>query len=540
MVGIEELQDPNMISERLDAFVKNYPLLLENPRFSSTIAKLRESVNINKKYISRVENGIKELEGVNLKTATSAQFENMRSSLDKVMSEVPNLPASSRDEFADRGEAISKNLSAAIDARRIARAKTMHAALSDYEALLSKYENFSEPRESLMAQEAKIKQTILPLLEDVSQLFKPSQADLERYSDIAQRVAVAASTYARTDEQYKGLLSSRSLDAYFDAIKGIESSSIQTADFSKKLSKITACQSSIKIGQLADFADEKSALASLSYSTLGKGDLPENKFMTDVYRHANAQKTYTYTIGELSTSKQNWSGGHEVIQNCEQIFQSGEVRNSKYMMSYIDGKQPRGELLSEGGITLESTLGKNVYDTANKRSYLKALEEVAKADVNPIYKMLLESKIFEKMNADKVASGLMFSPSAKARSVLVMNLKRNFSDTSWLFESQSKINFILGELYSKPIPDFELEARNNKRAIEIGNLNPLVMIGVADISGKKILFKESQGAIWGVNVVNGKFMRFADKDTKDLAPLSPIFSEQKTSKEILKEASEGL
>ena len=208
-------------------------------------------------------------------------------------------------------------------------------------------------------------------------------------------------------------------------------------------------------------------------------------------------------------------------------------------MNYVDGKQPRGELLSTGTLSIESKTGREAEQLALSKSWLAALEFIADAKINPIYKLLFEAKIFEQMLKNPVESSLAFSPSAKERCSVVKKMARGFNDYSWMFEPQSKVNFVESELYSKPSPKYELEAMITKKAIEIARSNPIQMIGVADSKGNPVLFKQPSGAIRSV-ADDGSFSRAETVDKIKIAPLAPIFSEKISSDEIVRKSKESV
>ena len=192
-----------------------------------------------------------------------------------------------------------------------------------------------------------------------------------------------------------------------------------------------------------------------------------------------------------------------------------------------------------GTLSVESKTGREALELARSKSWMAALEFIADSKINPIYKLLLESKIFAQMQKNPVESSLAFSPSAIARSSVVRKMARGFSDYSWMFEPQSKINFVDSELYSKPAPKYELEAKITKKSIELARKKPMQMIGVADIKGNPVLFKQPIGAIRAVSE-DGVFSRAESVDKIKIAPLTPIFSEQISTDEIVRKSKESV
>lgn len=92
-------------------------------------------------------------------------------------------------------------------------------------------------------------------------------------------------------------------------------------------------------------------------------------------------------------------------------------------------------------------------------------------------------------------------------------------DYSWIFEKDSKLKFLKSELYSKLLPDFEAEAKTRAKAVEIAESSPMELVGIVLENGKPRLFKDPQGALWGVSKKG--FGRISSPGAA--LPLSPSF-----------------
>ena len=309
------------------------------------------------------------------------------------------------------------------------------------------------------------------------------------------------------------------------------------------MSRISKEKDAIKLGQLVEFGSQKAIEELDSAGIAIKIPLSENKLITDLFKYSREGKFDVYTIGKISEKEHKWQGGSEKVQEANEVIAGGKIYAKTYRKHAIDGRSPRGELLVGGVEAPESMLGKAVYNNSAENSAISSLTLIANARVNPIFKARLEYIIFENLKENSSATLLEYSPLAKERMKKVEKYAKQLFDHSWIFESNSKEKLINSELYSALAPNYEKDARTHLNAIKIAKENPLMLVGVCSEDGTPSLFKDPNGAIWGVNNANGKFEKLGKNMNEcagKFAQLSPVFTEVKATQQILDEAKESL
>ncbi len=536
---IEASQEPSDLPKKIESFRKKYPELSES-KYAERLSSLEGVATLSIKRRDRVKSALEQMEAIDFKTAPSKEFAEAKSNSEKLFLELSSLSPMEQIDFRDRIESLSKKISAAIDERKAKNSAAIRLNLSKYESIAEEYENFSRAKDDIDRDAEKVLKVLRPLMEDVSILFKPHQLDIEKFNEISVRATDAKNKYAKFDKLKEALETSRTAAEYSAAVDILAESGITPAEFARKLSKIAELKDSIMLGQLVDFGTPEGVAQINSAGIAVRAALPENKMLTDLYKYSRDGKYEVYTIGKITEQTQKWRGGSEIVQQVNEVSAGGRISTKPYRKHFIDGRAPRGEILLGGDEAAESKLGKMAYKEAAQESLLSALTLIGNAKANPIYKVFFEGLIFAKLSENPAATMFEYSPLAKARKTAVERYSKAFFDYSWIFESDSKARLIDAELYSQKVPDYFKDAQTRLNAIKIALENPIMLIGVCDETGKASLFKDPKGAIWSVGLGTGKFERVGENMAAcsgKLAPLAPIFSEVKSSAEILKEAA---
>ena len=501
--------------------------------YSSWLAKIRESAGAEIAEISRISRALRSVEETDFKTAPSSAFDEASASLSSLAPDIAVLPPAKRTELREKLDALSKRLKDAAESRKIALADRTRELLEEYEAVLADYENFSSELPKLAAREERVLKALRPILGDVSENFKPHKIDTDRFDEIAAKISAARSRYEKFGILRDALLAARNPYDYAAALEMLSSDGTVPADFARKLAPIFSAVRNIKAGQAAEFAD-LDAIARLGDAfSAEKAALPESKALTSLYKYSTESGTPVYTIAPVSERTQRWNGGYTTVQEASEISFGGGVSSTRYMKSQTRGRDPQGDLLAGGALSPESLVGAEVFKTAASKSLLSALGMAANSNVHPAFKAYLERVIIGKLKADPIATGFAFSPSAREHAEKVLKNTSGMFDYSWIFEKDSKLKFLKSELYSKLLPDFEAEAKTRAKAVEIAESSPMELVGIVLENGKPRLFKDPQGALWGVSKKG--FGRIASPGAA--LPLSPVFSETVPSAKILSEAA---
>lgn len=533
LASIERLEASDARLGAVEKFEAANPDLRDSPRYSARLVKIRESAGAEIAEISRISRALRSVEETDFKTAPSSAFDEASASLSSLAPDIAVLPPAKRTELREKLDALSKRLKDAAESRKIALADRTRELLEEYEAVLADYENFSSELPKLAAREERVLKALRPILGDVSENFKPHKIDTDRFDEIAAKISAARSRYEKFGILRDALLAARNPYDYTAALEMLSSDGTVPADFARKLAPIFSAVRNIKAGQAAEFAD-LDAIARLGDAfSAEKAALPESKALTSLYKYSTESGTPVYTIAPVSERTQRWNGGYTTVQEASEISFGGGVSSTRYMKSQTRGRDPQGDLLAGGALSPESLVGAEVFKTAASKSLLSALGMAANSNVNPAFKAYLERVIIGKLKADPIATGFAFSPSAREHAEKVLKNTSGMFDYSWIFEKDSKLKFLKSELYSKLLPDFEAEAKTRAKAVEIAESSPMELVGIVLENGKPRLFKDPQGALWGVSKKG--FGRIASPGAA--LPLSPVFSETVPSAKILSEAA---
>lgn len=542
LAEIEQTQETSTISDKLANFKKQYPDLADSI-FASRISVLSDNAKFAQAQLTRFKKTIANIENTDFKTAPSVAFDRTSESIERLFADINSLSPIEQTVYREKLETASKNLRDAIDERKIKNAKQTRLLLEKFENIAEEYESFARAKADIDKDAEKIAESLRPLIEDTSVIFKAHRLDIDKFNDLSVRIADAKNKYAKFDKLRDLLAQTRSTADFIASLDIIEESGATPADFARKLSRISKVKDAIKLGQLVEFGSQKAIEELDSAGMTTKISLPENKLITELFKYSREGKFDVYTIGKMSEKEHKWQGGSEKVQEVNEVVAGGKIITKTYRKHTISGRSPRGELLVGGAEAPESILGKAVYNNSAENSAISALTMIGNAKVNPIFKARLEYIIFESIKENSCATLLEYSPLAKARMEKVERYAKQLFDHSWIFESNSKEKLINSELYSAVAPDYDKDARIHLNAIKIAKENPLMLVGVCSEDGTPSLFKDPNGTLWGVNNSNGKFEKLGKNMNEcagKFAPLSPVFTEVKATQQIFDEAKKSL
>lgn len=528
----ESTENPNLRLETAEKFAEQYPDFARLPSYSARLAKIAETASAQISETERIGAAVERLEKTDFATARSEVFDAAAEKIAALDFDIAALPQASRTELKKRLAKVSETLEACTEKRKIARSDELRSLLDSYESLLSDYRKFSAPLAETDARRNALLAKIRPLVEDTSEKFRPHQIDTDRFDDITAKISAARAKYEKFSILRDALFSSRTVYDYLSALEMLSRDGVSPARFFGKLSRISVHAEQIRQGRVLEFVPAAYVEKLGGAFSADKAVLPEKKFLFGVRKYFRQSGRPVYSAGVADERTQRWQSGFTTVQEVPEISIGGKITTVRYMKSGSRGRAETGELLSGGSVAPECLIGREVFKTASAKSLLSALSLAANANVNPAYKLYLESLVFEKLKRNPVGTGFAFSPTARERAEKVEKLAAAMSDYSWIFEKNSRLEFLKGELYSAPLPDLEAEARACVKAAKIAAKNPLEMIAVVDENGKVAPFKSADGKLWAVSAAG-----FGRVDSESEAvPLSPVFAETLTTAEILEES----
>lgn len=528
----ESTENPNLRLETARKFAEQYPDFARLPSYSARLAKITETASAQISETARIRAAVGRLEKTDFAAARSEVFDAAAEKIAALDFDIAALPQVSRTELKQRLAKVSETLEACTEKRKIARSDELRSLLDSYESLLSEYRKFSAPLAETDARRNALLAKIRPLVEDTSEKFRPHQIDTDRFDDITAKISAARAKYEKFSILRDALFSSRTVYDYLSALEMLSRDGVSPARFFGKLSRISVHAEQIRLGRVLEFVPAAYVEKLGGAFSADKAVLPEKKFLFGVRKYFRQSGRPVYSAGVADERTQRWQSGFTTVQEVPEISIGGKITTVRYMKSGSRGRAETGELLSGGSVAPECLIGREVFKTASAKSLLSALSLAANANVNPAYKLYLESLVFEKLKRNPVGTGFAFSPIARGRAEKVEKLAAAMSDYSWIFEKNSRLEFLKGELYSAPLPDLEAEARAYVKAAKIAAKNPLEMIAVVDENGKVAPFKSAEGKLWAVSAAG-----FGRIDSESEAvPLSPVFAETLTTAEILEES----
>ncbi len=536
--NIDLLDDPVRAMREVQILEAKYAKHLENPALSAKLSRIKAQVSAGSEVLTRLQGLFERVEKIDFSKATPSDCAKVLEILEKISSDIYLLPASIQTSHKKRLEKLQMRVADIVEMLKSSVASDVKALLDEYETLLRDYENFSKPRAELDAKFDDVSPKLRALMEITVDPFRPHQIDVNRYNDISGRITDSKSRYADFDEKKKALLSSKSFIEYIAVAKLLKENPFIPPSFYKNLSKIVEQTNQIKYGQLVDFAVAEAADCTERVGEFARMSDELPPILGDVYFYNRSNGRKFFAQGKPTEKINVWGSGKESIQRASEILENGIVNQTLFRLHQVDGEAPTGEILSAGMFAPESAFARTVAEVATQESLLLALERVGSGKVSPIFKLMLEKYLFERMREVPIFSGLLFSKSALARERLVRKYSRELGYHSWLFEPASRSELIEKELYSAPLPDLRREARICIAALVEAKKYPIKMIGIMSDSGKPIFFGDKRGDIWAVEKTSGEFKKISKglDNVENIAPLSPIFTEIKSAEEFWQNA----
>ncbi len=532
--SIALIDNPRNVLTAVAELERRYAKFLQEPAIRAKIEHVKTQATASEHTIARLEKLLDFAQNLDFSTASARQCSEALEAVEKVSDDVHSLPLTVQASIKSRLGKVHSRVDNEIEIRKLQTGSLIRKLLAEYEELLRDYESFSKNRKQLDSRFDSLSAKLRVLMEETSHLLRPHQIDIDKYNDISGRITEAKSRYSDFDQARKSLISSKTFSDYIAVAKLLKVNPFIPTQFYKKLVRVFEQVDKIKFGQLADFASEEATDYAERVGEFARSPVNFPKMIADVYSYNRANGKQILVLGKAIERENVWAGGRESMQRVSEILESGSTNQVLYRQHQIDGKIPTGEKLSGEMLTPESKFAQEVMDIAATDSVLKALEVAVSGNVNAVFKLMLERFLFEQMRKNPIYSGLVYSKTALAREALVNKYSRDFGVHSWIFEKGPRKNFIEKELYSNPIPDLKKEAKICIASIIEAKKNRLKMIGVVLDNGERVIFADPIGAIWAVDS-SGTFRKVAPKlaTVGSIAELSPIFTEIKSSQEIM-------
>lgn len=531
---IEKIYELSEAKNALAEFEKDFPKLAKSGALVDRISKVEADLRNRESVLNSIKSVFDTVTKADVSAMPASEVVSMYSDLDSALKRVSSLLEIDALTLGETPRQVEQKFRDKVLTKRETMSAETTKLLNELEDFTRAYALADSSSAELELEFEKLDAKLSPLITETSSLFKPHQIDLDKYVELTSKIKqirAARQTYVALCEK---LSKSSTLDEYFaivDEICSMEKGVPQK--YSLVFSSLKKGKPTLKNAFVFGVKNIEAATAKFADSSLAlsKGDFTSDRLLTDVWRYKKTSalgigSSDVYTRGKVAEQIKTWSGGSEVSQQADEISLGGVVARTLYRMQTVKDSS-RGEILEMGMLTKESKMARNAKMLATEKSQLAALKFIMEADADPIFKIMLERALFEKLAEDSVSSGLAFSPSALARQRECIGASERFFPYSWLFENESKRNVVQTRYYqSKKVPDFEEEALQVRAAIEKVKKNPPKFVGVADATGK------FDGKINGLSAIvvleDGSLTRVkVDELSKvSLAPYSPIIEEK--------------
>ncbi len=425
-----------------------------------------------------------------------------------------------------------------IDDRKRRIKTEVDAGFKECESLIKALEGMPQNHAQIAKQLEGRLAELKPLVEDTSALFKLNSFDVEKYAALSAAFTDASSKQKDYDAQKFALLRSTGVDDYLSKLSSLGQSNLIKSEMA---AGINAMISRGKLLKTANFegicTPEEAAKAAEIDQFLRSADIVAAPFLKDVWRYLKAGKP-VYTLGKVEEAKSKWSTGSEVIQKADEITLGGKTKQAVYRLIMVDGKLPKGDLLTNETLPDETKLAQKIEAESALKPAIENLSLIYASNVNSVFRLYVESLMLQFMAKEPEKSGLAFSPSARARMKKIEGYAKELSVYSWMFETQSKARLIEDELYKTPEPDFLAEASANKFVAAGLAKNPMKIVGFVDESGRPSFDDGVTGKLWGIAKDDGAFkVLYKDgKETAKPALWTPLLLEKVSRQSLIEES----
>lgn len=538
MAVIEKIRDLSQGEKFLAQFEADFPALAKQQPFVGRLEQVRTDFKLRGAELARIEKSLDRIEKIDAAKAATSEIESASADLEKTSKDLNSVERADSIKLTDRLEAVTKKFRQAVSERRKMQGTLTGQLLSEFEALLPKYALAELGDKSVDEEFDNVFARLSALIEDTTNLFKASAMDIARFSETSAKLKSVREARGKYLSLADDLKKSKSLADYFATAESMKAlADFLPPKFISQLDNAIKNKSALKNIFAFGLKNINTPLDEVSDAPFSKAVFTQDRLLTDVYRYKKVSRATrdvvdVFTRGSVSEQTNNWSGGTETMQQADEISYGGVVSKVLYRMQELKGASARGESLVGGGLTAESQAGRLALRMASEKSLLAALNYIIAADVNPIYKLLLEQAVFAKLSQDAVGSGLAYSPSAVKRKAAVDKAAEKFFAYSWLFEGSPKKSLIKNQFYSEEnVPNFESEANTLRGAVATAKSNPPKFVGVADENGN------FDGELSGVAIgfaADGELRKISAGTQKPrFAAFSPIFIETVSIEDLI-------
>lgn len=512
-----EVSDDSKLGEMIAKFESDYKDLLGKMEFSLPLNQIKEGFAQRSELEAKIKKDLEEVSKFDRKSQLDSDWNYVFEKLDEAEKGALSFADSRRSQIKDLASSLRRDLRNSMNELRSETSNVLKSALEKATDILAKIDVLSDGAYEQLDEAGKELQKAKQIADNPSKIFNISQLDADKLAELSVKLQTMSESIAKSQASFKAMLDANNADEYFAELGRFKENPNLTAKEVLEIENLEGIKDFVEEQVYGGFSRSVVENTPEKFSSAGI-DFSGNDMVLEMYRCTDGTRIF-YVSGEVQTRKQTWRGGSEITQTAMIIGSNGTATESVFRMNYTDGFSPRGRSIISNELSAESKLANVAVETSQKESPIKAIELVAKAKANPMFKVWLEKKLFDALSSNEIKSGLAYSPSLLNRREKVEQLSKELGAHSWIFATNSRVAFINSELYSEEIPDFMKEAEDNRlKALESAK-NPMKFVGFVD-SKNEVRFKQKAGKpVFGISE-SGEWVKVTDSSpAKKFSPL---------------------
>ncbi len=513
-----EVSDDSKLREMIAKFESSYKDLLNQMEFSLPLSQIKEGFAQRSELEAKIKKDLDFVSKFDKKSRLDSDWNYAFEKLDEAEKGALAFSDARRSRIKDMANSLRRDLRNSMNELRSETSNALKSSLEKAADTLAKIDVLSDSAygELNMANEELKKAR--QIADNPSKIFNISQLDADRLAELDGKLQTMSELIAKSKASFKAMLDASNLDEYFAELGRFKENPNLSAKELLEIENLEGIKDFIEKQVYGGFSRSVAENTPEKFSSAGI-DFSGNDMVLEMYRCTDGTRVF-YVSGKVQTRKQTWRGGSEITQTAMIIGSNGTATESVFRMNYTDGFPPRGRSIISSELSAESRLANAVAEVSQSDSPIRAIELVAKANANPMFKVWLEKKLFDALSSNEIKSGLAYSPALLERREKVEQLSKQLDAHSWIFATNSRVAFIKSELYSEEIPDFMKEAESNRQKALESAKNPMKFAGFVD-SKEKIRLKESaKEPIYGISA-NGEWIEVTSSSPAE--KFSPLF-----------------
>ncbi len=519
--AIQNMQNTKGAITSLENLQKTFPTICALPEFSGRIETMSENLKLKKAYLDKFELFKKSTAKFDKKSSDPAHWLNMQNELNLIDSQSSVLDGTEQTAIKMEIANFANTFANTISAKKAENAAILNSLIDAAQKELVEVDVHNSASSARLTTAASLISKARTLADNPSIIFAISPERSEKLQELAQEVEDKSTLIEGFEKAISLIRNSTSAEEYFDALSELAKNPALPLNDATNIAKILTSKDAVLFevyGGIIDKETAEEAPETFSAPSINFYDIPE---VEKIYKASADGKTY-YIVNKPEERNRTWNGGGEIIQKANVISDStGKLEEKTFNKVTLKNRRPTGTILEGVQLTQEAKTAITTAYLSDKKSLSQALVYLVNSNTNPILKVWIEKRILKAFRQAPIKSGFAFSKTLQERAKKVDAIANELSPYAWIFETDSRINYVKSELYNKEFKDPMIEANQVKLEAQKFANNPMQIVGFSDFEGKIISSKNLEGKkLYGITIT-GEFDELTQ--IKKPAKFSPIF-----------------